>query len=843
MGRVRRLADLAGVLARASSGQILSFDDSGDIQSTPSSSGTTVYADMAALIAATGMSSGDQAFVTGNNNLYIYSGTGWYKIATVQNDSPSTITGVAGSYSLATDGTPTVITAVSTDPEGFPLTWTYSTSGLGSIATISQADNVFTITPSTTEADAGTFSLTINATDGVNGAVSTSTNLTLEFIVTIANSRYTTLLATATGTGDNNDITDSSTNNHPITVYGDAHAGTFSPYRHGGYSTRVIGNDRLEASGFTISGSWTFEFWYKLPTGVSLDNYQTIASFGQSWGTNCRLFRMMQDPSTKFAFDFSGGGAAQNIYTHTETYNQDQWYHICATYDATANTGKVYIDGTEVYSASFTANWTGVTTAMIGQHRFDSSTLSGTPSGKGIFRDFHVIGNAAVAPAAGGSSKVELQSGSVLLLFSGGPLIDTSTSNCTISVGSNINNFYTLVDTPYDNLEYSAADHGRSIYFDGSGDKLSLPLSADTNIVKNNDDFTIEAWVYPTSFTGAAQTIVSQWGQVSTTTDGWILATNTSGQLGWYYGPYSTSAVAITGTSNPLCLNSWNHVAIVRTSGSHIMYVNGSQAGTYSGNSFYTGSYSYDTHIGFYGNGTTGGSPTSWWNGYISDLRFVKGSAVYTSNFTLPTAPLTAITNTSFLISGTNASIIDKSQRTNLKLVGNTTGSTNQVKFADTKSMYFDGNGDRITVNHDALGTGDWTIEGWVYFNSTATGTYVFDFRASANTNPALDIQTDWRYITDGAYRISSGVVPSAYTWYHFAIVKNNGTTTLYVNGSSIGTYADSLNYVGNSAGSIGKYHGGNSGFLNGYLQDFRITKGLARYTANFTPPTAPLEG
>ena len=143
--------------------------------------GATVYADMAALIAATGMSNGDFGLVTANNNIYVYNGSGWYKIATVQNDSPSAITGVNGVYNLATDGTPTVITAVSTDPEGFPLTWSYATSGLGSIATISQADNVFTITPSTNSANDGTFTLTISATDGVNGAVSANTSLTLTF--------------------------------------------------------------------------------------------------------------------------------------------------------------------------------------------------------------------------------------------------------------------------------------------------------------------------------------------------------------------------------------------------------------------------------------------------------------------------------------------------------------------------------------------------------------------------------------------------------------------------------------------------------------------------------------
>ena len=92
-------------------------------------------------------------------------------------------------------GDPSTITAVSTDPEGFPLTWSYSTSGLGSIATITNTNNVFTITPSTVKANAGTFTLTISATDGTNGAVNTSTGISLQFSVT--NSRYTTILATA----------------------------------------------------------------------------------------------------------------------------------------------------------------------------------------------------------------------------------------------------------------------------------------------------------------------------------------------------------------------------------------------------------------------------------------------------------------------------------------------------------------------------------------------------------------------------------------------------------------------------------------------------------------------
>ena len=140
----------------------------------------TAFSELSAL---TGMNSGDIVLVTNTDKLYIFDGVGWYLIATITNSSPSAISGVNATYDLASDGTVTTITAVSTDPEGFPLTWSYAvtTGSLGSTATVSQADNVFTITPSTTAAHAGTFSLTFSVTDGVNGSVSYVSGFTLAF--------------------------------------------------------------------------------------------------------------------------------------------------------------------------------------------------------------------------------------------------------------------------------------------------------------------------------------------------------------------------------------------------------------------------------------------------------------------------------------------------------------------------------------------------------------------------------------------------------------------------------------------------------------------------------------
>ena len=145
--------------------------------------GVTVYADLAALVAVT-PSTGDMALVQDINKMFVYTGTGWFLIATVTNGTPSAISGVAGAYDLALDGTATVITAASTDPEGFPLTWSYSvtTGSLGSTATVTQADNVFTITPSTDAANAGTFGITFSVTDGATGLVTSASTFALNFV-------------------------------------------------------------------------------------------------------------------------------------------------------------------------------------------------------------------------------------------------------------------------------------------------------------------------------------------------------------------------------------------------------------------------------------------------------------------------------------------------------------------------------------------------------------------------------------------------------------------------------------------------------------------------------------
>ena len=185
-----------------------------------------------------------------------------------------------------------------------------------------------------------------------------------------------------------------------------------------------------------------------------------------------------------------------------------------------------------------------------------------------------------------------------------------------------------------------------------------------------------------------------------------------------------------------------------------------------------------------------------------------------------------------------------------LTVLGNAQISTTQKKYG-TGSMKFDGSGDYArTPSSTALqfGTGDLTAECWVY--RTAVGNLPGFFQISTNTNGLQSSATNTiaAGITTGgtevvmyaknAFNVSASAAGTALnTWIHFAVVRSSGTTKLYVNGTAVITVAsDTTNYTGTYLAVGGLYSTNN--LLTGYIDDLRITKGVARYTADFTPPT-----
>jgi hypothetical protein len=176
--------------------------------------------------------------------------------------------------------------------------------------------------------------------------------------------------------------------------------------------------------------------------------------------------------------------------------------------------------------------------------------------------------------------------------------------------------------------------------------------------------------------------------------------------------------------------------------------------------------------------------------------------------------------------------------------VGNAQISTAQSKFGGA-SILFDGTGDYLGVgSNSAFGYGlsDFTIETWVYRNVSSSLQIITDQRVGVPTQlvPTLYFNaTTLFYYVNGGNRITGGVVPAS-QWVHIALSRSGTSTKLFINGLQGGaTYADSNNYIDSPVRVGGANDGGSVASLNGYLDDLRITKGVARYTSNFTPPGA----
>ena len=184
--------------------------------------------------------------------------------------------------------------------------------------------------------------------------------------------------------------------------------------------------------------------------------------------------------------------------------------------------------------------------------------------------------------------------------------------------------------------------------------------------------------------------------------------------------------------------------------------------------------------------------------------------------------------------------------------VGNAQLSTAQKQFG-TASLLLDGNGDYITYpDSDSwyFGTGDFTIDFWIRFNSTASLQAIFSQRTDDNNRIIcyLDSGSGQLYfntVISGDYIHgvnTSGVSFSTGTWYHIALVTHDSVRRIYVDGVNKGENSYVIDYqdwTGALVIGAEEYSGGFRSYFNGWIDEFRISKGIARWTSNFTPDTA----
>ena len=374
---------------------------------------------------------------------------------------------------------------------------------------------------------------------------------------------------------------------------------------------------------------------------------------------------------------------------------------------------------------------------------------------------------------------------------------------------------------------------GGSFYFDGNGDYLTIPDSTDWDL--GSDDFTIDAWIYPTSMTdyaGNSGTIICQ--DDNSSSKAWNLRLNSNGTLLFRYTTDGSNEIDKTSGATGISINNWYHVAVCRygSSGGGTSYstleffVDGVSKGTVdiAGDTIYSSSTSVLV-------GARGG-PNLYFTGYMDEVRITTGTALWRGTFTPPTRR------------NLSAPVVDRSGNDN---GGNfatkeTTDATNYrvgevIRPIDSTAWDFDGTDDAINIAASPsiqINTG--SISFWVYFKAYDAGDLI-QMAIGSGSYAQFYVRSNplsWNYYFQGGYYVAktltSGEQTSFFplsTWLNVCWVfdKKGGSdaeSSVYINGDE----AFSL-----TAGSTASVPWGTAGMtLGGYTWDgFTETK-IAQY-------------
>ena len=363
--------------------------------------------------------------------------------------------------------------------------------------------------------------------------------------------------------------------------------------------------------------------------------------------------------------------------------------------------------------------------------------------------------------------------------------------------------------------------YGSAIDFTASLTTGYYPSGTQTDFTFGTGDFTVEFWFKPTSTSRQYMTDFRNNGSGSGSGNNKpfvIFADNGSDGTGtWIRYANDTSSPnfdLLGGTGLPTS-NTWHHLAIVRSSGTVYGYLNGTLTNSATDNT----NYSTDDSVSV-GNSS---AVTLNFDGSIQDYRIYKGVAKYTSNF---------------IPASTNPDILPDTP-------SGVSGSSKLTKITEGAVSFGSKGSDNMEVAESSdfgFGTGDWTVEGYFYVSKSGNNRVLWDLRPS-NDYYFLRLSGTSSYIFQHGSSTKSFSADDN-RWNHIAISRSSGTTKIFVNGIETNSFSDSTN---SSTGTLRlssfrdtTTSSSDYGF-EGQLSNFRIVKGTALYTSNFTPPTEPL--
>ena len=372
-----------------------------------------------------------------------------------------------------------------------------------------------------------------------------------------------------------------------------------------------------------------------------------------------------------------------------------------------------------------------------------------------------------------------------------------------------------------------------SAYFDGTDDYLELPDSADWDL---GSTFTIDFWVYHSAVSGIYQSYISNRNSTDTN-NWWFIRKNSDGKIAISFQVSGSGTFSATTTSSsPITVSQWTHVAFTMDSGTPALYIDGVPEALTIGTAYSAAPTSSNPL-------TIGGNPyltNEYLYGYMDEPRISKNIVRWASGFTPETTPYESDVNTHLLLHFEGD---ESGQKHELTMVGtpieNATGkfngawefngTTDYLSFADSTDWDF--------------GTNDFTVDFWM---NTTNKTVQLNSRCTVTNGAGLgttfairihEVSGAMLFVIGGS-GINGTIAVDDGNWHHVALVRSGTTAVLYIDGVLDVSSTNSINIAGTLL-RIGN-DSNNQGHWDGKIDELRISKGIARWTSNFTPPTSP---
>jgi hypothetical protein len=389
---------------------------------------------------------------------------------------------------------------------------------------------------------------------------------------------------------------------------------------------------------------------------------------------------------------------------------------------------------------------------------------------------------------------------------------------------------------------------GWSLSLDGSGDWLSIPDSTDFDF---SADFTVEVWAKTTVSTGNHY-ILGSWNTAGARE--WVLHITSAGLVNF--------PVSSTGADNPFTLASttaiddgaWHHLEVTRTGNDWRLFIDGVQEDTTNNaTSIFSGTIALEI-------GSQGGGNNKF-TGNITGIEINNGISKHQANFSVPTIQtigrgVVRLHIKADEIDGTTTLTDESISAHTITSVGNTqVERLNNAVENSFGNILLDGTGDYGSIadhNDFKFDANDFTIDCFVKTTNTGTQTIISQWESSGNQRSwrirILNGIVDFSGSTDGiatSFTVTATTDIKDGAWHHIRAVRVGDSQKLFIDGVKEGTDGTTTGALHNSTAAIfvgAITPSAPTNYLDGNLDDFIVTNGIALSTANFTPRTAPYD-